>query len=104
MSFAPDSTSWRTRCAPRKPVPPVIKVVAGTFLTMAACFFVLFLGTIWAVRFFEVVLGISKTLSADYAKEIRSSVPGAVATSFLGLSGHEFFIARFYSRAAAPPV
>jgi hypothetical protein len=55
MSLAPDSTSCRTRCAPRKPVPPVIRVVAGTFLTMAACFFVLFLGTIWAVRFLELV-------------------------------------------------
>jgi hypothetical protein len=33
-------------------VPPVIKVVGGAFLTMAACFFVLFLGTICAVRFF----------------------------------------------------
>src|SRR5437870_7334274 len=57
--FAPDSTSCRTRCAPRKPVPPVIRVVGGTFLTMAACFFVLFLGTICAVRFFGGVLGIS---------------------------------------------
>jgi hypothetical protein len=40
-------------------VPPVIRVVGGTFLTMAACFFVLFLGTICAVRFFGgVFLGI----------------------------------------------
>src|SRR5207244_2350511 len=58
MSFAPDSTSCRTKCAPRKPVPPVIRVVGGTFLTMAACFFVLFLGTICAVLFFGGVLGI----------------------------------------------
>src|SRR5438876_4937868 len=53
--FAPDSTSCRTRCAPRKPVPPVIRVVGGIFLTMAACFFVLFFGTICAVLFFVLV-------------------------------------------------
>src|SRR6266550_3933991 len=58
MSLAPDSTSCRTKCAPRKPVPPVIRVVGGTFLMMAACFFVLFLGTICAVRFFGGVFGI----------------------------------------------
>src|SRR6266481_4523661 len=58
MSLVPDSTSWRTRCAPRNPVPPVIRVVGGTFLTIAACFFVLFWGTICAVRFFEGGFGI----------------------------------------------
>src|SRR2546421_5627007 len=60
--FAPDSTSCRTRCAPRNPVPPVIRVVGGTFLTMAACFFVLCFGTICAVRFFGGVFGIYRKL------------------------------------------
>ena len=32
MSLVPDSTSCRTRCEPRKPVPPVIKVVGRDFL------------------------------------------------------------------------
>src|SRR5581483_9032601 len=58
MSFAPDSTSCRTRCDPRKPVPPVINVVGGIFLTTAALRFVLFFGTISAVRFFGVLVAI----------------------------------------------
>jgi len=37
-----------------------MSVVAGTFLTIAACRFVLFLGTICAVRFFGVLLGIEQ--------------------------------------------
>src|SRR2546425_8850099 len=65
MSFDPDSTSCRTRCEPRNPVPPVIRVVAGTFLTMAACRFVLFFGTIWAVRFFGVLVGMDRLTTED---------------------------------------
>jgi hypothetical protein len=40
--------------------------VGETFLTTAACRFVLFLGTIAAVRFFEVLVAIRR-LSTDYA-------------------------------------
>src|ERR1044071_5975547 len=43
-----------------------MSIVGGIFLTIAACRFVLFLGTISAVRFFGVLVGIGN-LSTDYA-------------------------------------
>src|SRR5437016_1232770 len=74
--FAPDSTSCRTRCAPRKPVPPVIKVVGATFLTMAACFFVLCFGTICAVRFFGDDFGIFYPQITQKEKYIALALTG----------------------------
>src|SRR6185503_275636 len=81
MSFEPDSIRWRTRCDPRKPVPPVIRVEAGTFLTMAACRFVLFFGTICAVRFFGGVLGMDKIDHRGHREE-KDNQPGRASISF----------------------
>src|SRR5690349_4808754 len=56
-SLAPSSVSWRTRWAPRKPVPPVTRVTARWRFSIAARRFVPVV-VMRAVRFVGVLLGI----------------------------------------------
>src|SRR5690349_2227731 len=70
-SLAPSSISWRTRCEPRKPVPPVTSVTARWRFSIAARRFVPAV-VMRAVRFPGVLVGIP-LLTADDADQSRGS-------------------------------
>src|SRR5215213_11888314 len=65
-SFAPSSISWRTRCEPRKPVPPVMSVTARWRFSMAARRFVpVVTGVMRAVRLPGFLVGIALLTTDD---------------------------------------
>src|SRR5215213_6923530 len=65
-SFAPSSISWRTRCEPRKPVPPVMSVTARWRFSMAARRFVpVVTGVMRAVRLPGFLVGIALLTTGD---------------------------------------
>src|SRR5215213_11179 len=79
-SLAPSSINWRTRCEPRKPVPPVMRVTARWRFSIAARRFVPGVTVVMrAVRLPGVLVGILLPAISHAAAQRRNAILCAVA-------------------------